>query len=293
MRIEFQLPHKIINLYVELLDNPGVRAWADCFANGYQTTVTYHDHLYVRSNDFGYIAKAYRAIPNLLEQLARLDIVYRGLPMVEFDLDNSDSIHQWLNHLHRFFTHNQQKCNLKHFGNNFDYRLGSELLDKLNTHIHELELYLPRGPADIPVSEINELKLYHPTESGNGGWTNLLEFSQYHSADYYDVILTSEILGKTILQSYLDLDDPSDWDTSGHYASAGGLQICIEPTRQQIYQSQSFQNWLGKHQVDPNNVKYDYPIGNIVNKHSPEWNELIEIFKKTASPNINVTYRKQ
>ena len=95
------------------------------------------------------------------------------------------------------------------------------------------------------------------------------------------MILQSQILGKTILQSYLDQDNPNNWDTSGHYVSAGGIQICIDSTRQTIYQSQSFQNWLTKYRVNSAAVNYDYPLGNIRNKNSAEWHELIEFFNTT------------
>jgi hypothetical protein len=294
MRLEFQLPHKIINLYVDLLDNLGVQAWAECFCNGYTTQANTHDHLYVVEPDVQPLNCLYDQISTLLEQLTRLGIVYQGPDAVEFDTKNSNNMHHWLNALHRFFTHNQDACNRRRFGNSFDYSAASAALHELNECVHTIELYIPRGPSDIPVSSITEIKLYHDTDSGTGNWIEFRNNMRYHSQHYYDVILTSEVLGKTILQSYLDLDDPNDWDTSGHYSSAGGIQICIDPTRQTIYQSQSFKNWLTKYGVDPNAANYDYPLGNIRNKNSPEWNELIEFFNSTQDRDrIKVTYYPQ
>lgn len=293
MRLEFQLPHKTINLYVDLLANPGVQAWVNCFCNGYETQAISHDHLYVVDTNFELLNNLYQQIEELLAQLAYLDIVYQGPGPVEFDTNNSNNIHHWLNALHRFFTHNQESCNQRKFGKNFNYSAASTLLHELNAHVHTIELYVPRGPADIPVSAISEIKLYHVTNSGTGMWLDLSNYMQYHSQNHYDIILTSEILGKTIIQSYLDLDNPNDWDTSGHYVSAGGIQICIDSTRQTIYQSQSFQNWLTKHGVDPADVKYDYPIGNIQNKNSTEWHELVEFLNTTPSAKIKVTYYSQ
>jgi hypothetical protein len=293
MRLEFQLPHKIINLYVDLLDNPGVQAWAKCFCNGYETQSMSHDHLYVFDTNSDLLNKLYQQIADLLVQLIHLGIVYQGPDAVEFATTNSNNIHHWLNALHRFFTHNQEACNQRNFDNNFDYSVASTLLHELNAHVHEIELYIPRGPTDIPVSTIPEIKLYHATESGTGMWLDLSNHMQYHSQHHYDVILTSEILGKTLIQSYLDLDNPNDWDTSGHYVSAGGIQICIGSTRQTIYQSQSFQNWLTKYGLDPAAVNYDYPLGNIQNKNSAEWHELVEFLNTAPNAKLKVTYCSQ
>lgn len=293
MRLEFQLPHKTINLYVDLLDNPGVQAWANCFCNGYETQAISHDHLYVVDTNFELLNKLCQQVAVLLEQLASLGIVYQGPDSVEFDTKNSNNIHHWLNALHRFFTHNQEACNQRTFGNRFNCFAASKALHELNAHVHTIELYVPRGPADIPVSVISEIKLYHATDSGSGMWLDLSDYMQYHSQHHYDVVLTSEILGKTILQSYLDLDNPNDWDTSGHYVSAGGIQICVDSTRQTIYQSQSFQNWLTTYGVDPAVVKYDYPIGNIQNKNSAEWHELVEFLNISSDVKIKVTYYSQ
>jgi hypothetical protein len=293
MIISFEFPDQPIDLVVDLLDNPGVQAWARCFSNGYKTQANIHDHLYVFETNFKLLNKLYQQIAELLEQLAHLDIMYQGPDTVEFDIKNSDNIHHWLNALHRFFTHNQAACNQRCFGNNLDYSAASTLLHELNECIHTIEQYVPRGPADNPVSTLSDIKLYHPTNSGTSAWLDLNDYRQYHSQHHYDVILTSEILGKTIIQSYLDLDDPNDWDTSGHYVSAGGIQICIDSTRQTIYQSQSFQNWLTKYGVDPAAVNYDYPLGNIQNKNSAEWHKLVEFFNTVPDAKLKVTYHSQ
>jgi hypothetical protein len=295
MQLKFQLPHKIINLYVDLIDNPGVQAWYKFFGNGYEARPVFHEHLYVADANFERLNQLYQQITDLLTQLKHMGIVYQGLAAVEFDTKNSDNIHHWLNALHRFFTHNQQACNLREFDNDFDYSVASTLLHELNAHIHAIDLYVPQGPADIPVSSIPEIRHWHAYDRG---CLDLTDYGQYHSQQHYDIILSHEILGKTILQSYLDLDNPNDWDTSGHYTSAGGIQICIDSTRQTIYQSQSFQNWLTKYGVDPAVVKYDYPLGNIRNKNSAEWHELVEFFNTTIGPSpgaapdpkIKVTY---
>jgi hypothetical protein len=292
MRLEFFLPDRTINLNVRLLDNPGVEAWADKFLNRYQTKAVFHYHTHPWTLDWSIIRESYKQIDQSLRKLRRAGIEYTGIGLVNFGLADSDNIHSWLNSLHRFFTHKQKLCNDRMLGDDIDYLDVSLTLDQINQSVHQIEIFLPVGPKDMPLTEIPEIKLYHPSESDTPAWLNLENYRQYHSADFYDVILTSEILGKTILQNYLDLDNPNNWDTSGHYCSAGGLQICITNTRQQIYQSDSFLSWLAKHNVDPATVYYDFPIGNIKNKESSEFQELVNCLKISDS-GIKVIYHRQ
>lgn len=285
MILEFVFPTNCIEVQVNLLDNPGVSTWASQFLDNYTTSVVAHDHLWVHPMDAAKFDHAVAEIRNLINQLNQQGIVYSGP-----GIDTVD--HNILNHVHRFFTHNQQQCNHRQFGNNFDYNSAMTMLDQLNAHVHELENYIPRGPADIPVPQIKEIKLYHPACYSTSAWVNLTDYQQYHSADHYDVILSSEILGKTLLQSYLDQDDPTDWDTSGHYASAGGLQITYLPTRQQIYQSDSFEHWLYKYNADPNKLKYDFPIGNIQDRDTGPFQQVLAQLEQFEVNDVLVRYRK-
>ena len=285
MILEFVFPTSRIEVQVNLLDNPGVQAWANKFLDNYSTSVLAHDHLWVHDMDVAKFNHAFTQCHSLIDQLAQHNIVYSGP-------DISSVNHRSLNHVHRFFTHNQQRCNVREFGNSFDYDLVMSILDRLNTHVHELECYIPRGPDDIVVDQIEEVKLYHPTHYGTTNWIDLTEYQQYHSDQHYDVILSSEILGKTLLQSYLDQDDPTDWDTSGHYVSAGGLQITYMPTRQQIYQSNSFKQWLAQYNADPAELKYDFPIGNIQDRDTGPFQQVLAELDHCRFSDVLVNYRK-
>jgi hypothetical protein len=159
--------------------------------------------------------------------------------------------------------------------------------------VHELELYIARGPEDMLVNQIEEIKLYQFTDCMSDAWCSLEDYQQYHSDQHYDVILSSEILGKTLLQSYLDQDDPSDWDTSGHYASAGSLQITYLPTRQTIYQSRSFQQWLQQHQVNPDQLRYDFPIGNIQDRDTGPFQQVLQKLQHCQHREVLVAYKRK
>lgn len=285
MILEFVFPNNCIEVQVNLLDNPGVDAWANKFLDNYTTSVLTHDHLWVHTMNVEKFNHALSECHRLIEQLAQHGIVYSGPAINSVD-------HVRLNHVHRFFTHNQQRCNVKQFGNDFDYHSVMFMLDSLNGHVHELENFIPRGPDDIVVDQINEVKLYHNSHYGTADWVDLTDYQQYHSDQHYDVILSSEILGKTLLQSYLDQDNPTDWDTSGHYGSAGALQITYLPTRQQIYQSASFHKWLQQYHADPAELKYDFPIGNIQDRDTGPFQQVLDQLNHCIFSDVKVNYRK-
>lgn len=286
MILEFVFPNNRIEVAVEMLDNPGVQAWADKFLNNkYITSVLVHDHLWVSDMDTTKFNHAAAECGILIGQLAQHGIIYSGPDISTVD-------HNTLNHVHRFFTHNQKRCNINGFGNNFDYDSVMSMLDRINTCVHDLEVFLPRGPVNIPVTRIEEIKLYHPTHYGTTDWVELTDYHQYHSDQHYDVILSSEVLGKTLLQSYLDQDNPTDWDTSGHYVSAGGLQITYLPTRQQIYQSDSFKRWLDQHHADPAELMYDFPIGNIQDRDTGPFQQVLQQLNHCQHSDVSVIYRK-
>jgi hypothetical protein len=287
MILEFIFSDERIEVQVDLLDNPGVAHWADKFLNcNYTTFALGHDHLWVANIDQTSFDHLHAQCQQLISQLAQFGLVYQGPDIATVD-------HPSLNHVHRFFTHNQHLCNTRQFGNDFDYHSVLLMLDELNLYVHELERYIARGPSDIAVDQIEEIKLWQPADYNNNNWCSLLDYQQYHSDQHYDIILSSEILGKTLLQSYLDQDDPRDWDTSGHHVSAGGLQITYLPTRQTIYQSSSFQRWLQQYQVDPDQLRYDFPIGNIRDRDTGPFQQVLQRLQHYVPGGIPVKYKRK
>jgi hypothetical protein len=287
MILEFIFPDERIEVQVNLLDNPGVAHWANKFLNcNYTTSVLSHDHLWVCDMDQHSFDHSHTRCRQLIRQLAQVGLEYQGPDIATVD-------HPSLNHVHRFFTHNQHRCNTREFGKNFDYHTAMLMLDELNLHVHELERYIARGPDNMPVDQIEEIKLYHSTDYMSDAWCSLADYQQYHSDQHHDVILSSEILGKTLLQSYLDQDDPCDWDTSGHHVSAGGLQITYLPTRQTIYQSRSFQQWLQQHQVDPDQLRYDFPIGNIQDRDTGPFQQVLKKLQHCRHDEVSVIYKRK
>ena len=294
MRLEFALPNEVVTVYIELANNPGAQAWIEKF-NGHKTKANIHNHLYVpeinvTNEDFYDIPR--QKCLDTLANLRDCGLEYTGPTPTTPELVTAEC----LNQLHRFFTHNQQELNFTRGKLSQQYQDPNNQLPQINKTIqhlmdlnhwvHEMEAFCVREHQNIPVDTIEEIKLYTPTESNTTAWIDLTLYRQYHTDQHYDVILSSEVLGKTLLQSYIDGDDPTDWDTSGHHSSAGGLQICWSDTRQKIYQSEHFKNWLQKHNAVK--VWYDFPIGNIVNRN--DFQRVLDYLNSHQSETLDVTY---
>jgi hypothetical protein len=309
MRIEFTLPDgEQVSLGVQVLDNPGAQAWAEFFCDGtFRKGVCWSDHLHVHGYDPN---RAYNrwcrsimdepkdlflesrlTVNNVLDDLARLGYHYQGVKIFGEYATSPETAHAWLNDLHRFFTHTQHSINESPDLDRDMRRIYQGKLDQINQVIHELELYIPRGPRDMPEIKLEEIKLYD--WSGDVvRWLDIKEWDQYHSREHHDVILGPEILGKTTLQSYLDLDNPNDWDTTGHWGSAGGLQLCVTDARQQLYASDSWRAWLERHDMTVDTAWYDYPIGDIVASDRADFDRITAMVSDLPGDVITARYHR-
>jgi hypothetical protein len=170
----------------------------------------------------------------------------------------------WCNQTHRFFTHTQQTVNLSGMPKDMANKL-TTWLQQLNDSVHNLEDFMPPAIGYTPDFSFDEIYCSDEPSYNHPGWWQITdEFRQYHSAEPATVILGSQILGKTLLRSYLDGDDPRDWDTSGHYCNNGALLIQPSNFRSKVYNSDDFRTWLARHDLTPKQVTYDFPIGNAV-----------------------------
>lgn len=270
MIILFNLPGKQIELEIDLVKNTAVDAWVDFFCKNQTIVAKSHmrDHASRNPYDPGKVRYLFEQCTNLVAALHKENIIYTGpWPMA------SEYITQdWCNHAHRFFTHQQKIINQI---NEFEYKpveqdfvrdrkfyITENLLTKLNTAIHDIEDHLePLYTFDFDIKEI----LVYTNWQGNATWLEFTEaHRKFHSKDHYDIILSDQILGKSILGSYLNNDNPSDWDTSGHHCANGSLFVQTSDFRQKIYNLPHFKRWLANH----SNLTpwYDFPIGNVVNR---------------------------
>lgn len=279
----FKLTDGTQTLVIDTIDNPVVNSWVDHFrgTKGYFCNLQNFLHTFEWNPVIveEHLNTCKEKIKTLKDDF---NIVYDGAMPGSIDHINRF----WTNSLHRFFTHQQRFVNLNGSIPPGQRAEINKHLQAINSTVHEIENYLPPSNP-VSANDITELHIesfglsYRSTQ-----WFSFEENRHYHTDQYYDVILTSEILGKTLLRSYLDNDNPNDWDTSGHYSSLGGLQIQLEPKRQQLYQSENFTQWLNMHNVTT--PYYDFPIGNV--RDRTQLIEIIKLLNQREDKNLTEVY---
>lgn len=288
MKIQFLFDTDPMELEVELLDNPAVKGWAQHFRSGFTGTANIQNPCEIWDHDPERLAQYLETCGRLLEDLRLWGYIYEGsVPETPGMITRG-----FTNHLHRFFTYYQDQVNRVIWGDKSVEESArkkqsiSDLLQRVNDCVHAIERYLPPVP-DVSDYDLDEI--YISDESVYDDvhwWTMHSSHRQYHSDQHADVVFGSQILGKTILRSYLDGDDPNDWDTSGHYCNNCSLQILPNDSRQRIYQSDGFNQWLAYYGVDRSKVFFDFPVGRIVNRDN-----LDRLYQMLRQHNNLVTVR--
>ena len=281
--ISFAFPDETVDLHIKLIDNPAVHSWADHFLKSPQT-VTSHivANIVPHTHDSNKVSELVNHIRTTLNKLSSLG--YRYLDVHE-SVEHVDRA--WFNRLHRFFTHTQQAVNLGVFSKEVSTEL-TTWLQQLNDAVHTLEDFWPPDIGYTPDFSFDEIYCSDEPVYNHPGWWQIdPAHRQYHSAQPATVILGSQILGKTLLRSYLDNDDPRDWDTSGHYCSNGALLIQVSDFRSRVYNSNDFYKWLARYNLTADQVVYDFPIG-----HAIDPSQLQLIYDKLSQGgHITTTYK--
>ena len=259
--ISFEFPDQTLDLHIKLIDNPAVQSWRNHFL-ATPLTVTSHivGNIVPHSPNIKSMSVLYNQCCANINQLVQHGYEYPAArPGSVQEVDRA-----WCNQAHRFFTHTQQTVNLSGMPKDMANKL-TTWLQQLNDSIHTLEDFMPPAIGYTPDFSFDEIYCSDEPSYNHPGWWQITdEFRKYHSSDPATVILGSQILGKTLLRSYLDGDDPRDWDTSGHYCNNGALLIQPIDFRSKVYNSDDFYAWLARYDLTPEQVTYDFPIGNAV-----------------------------
>lgn len=295
MLIRFHFDDTDIDLAVTLIDNPAIRSWKEHFLSRPDPVVVdgfRWDPMGKKKNDPGQVQQQIQQYLDIIQtSVAALKDLKVEFP---YNIPDAGSVDQaWANIAHRWFTHTQQEFNVKRihgmsFQNIKIYRAQvTQHLQIINEHIHSIENFIPAPDVGFESGTMWEIYLSDEPPCTHSRWWQMdPEWRAYHSPDHYDVIFGSQILGKTALKSFLDQDDPRDWDTSGHHNNNGALQILPTQHRQEVYKSQRFQEWVERHGITTDQVWYDFPVGN-VEDHSA----LKRVMKKFRyQPFVKVSY---
>jgi len=277
LKIRLELNGSIEILKVELLNNPGVQKWAEhvkkLTANRTVTTQPITSEL-VRS-------LSHKSDLWTQQQLVQQQLSVTNLP-IPMPVDSPEQItRQHLNIWHRWFTQHTREYPPT---STVEYHW----LHELNQIVHELEQCFRGWPH--PQLGVRGYEMDFATSVDEHGvgteFVDLTPYRQYHSWESADLILDSAVHGKTTMQSFLDNDDPKNWDTTGHYMSWGGCKLVNSCHRQEIYQDELFHQWMDQNNVTHDNLFGDFPLGNIVNRDQSVIDRIFESVNKSNAKSV-------
>ena len=192
---------------------------------------------------------------------------------------------QNLNQYHRFFTENsvwawhynyKQGTPTNPYDKNFQYsqipsyKEWLDLIHGVNTYVHNLESsvetknkrFIKDNNLNFFFVDIrsNDNNIHNPT------WIDLkdTEIHSEYTKNYHKIILSEEIQGKSYLRAFIDNDDPTCDDITGHLGTYGGFSIDLSDDRKKIYESNEFSKWLKFYNLNLKDTPLEYPIGNLI-----------------------------
>lgn len=291
MNLEVVLSNCTFN--IELLDIPVIRHWYHEFKNktvdnnAVSFSIIRNDKISNNSRD--YVNHCINEIHESKKQLELLG--YKWPESISYPLHNDSIINQSvLNTLHRFFTNNwrwfmddgQRKHGYPNpYDPNFvppdDLTLEEwvKIIDRINLAVHHLEHFATpeytkkfildnQLPIDVLYikSNLNERIRFSIEEYHHNYKFNLDD-------DSYPVLLPNEILGKCVLLSFSDNDDPNEVDVWGRQEAQIGFYIDLNKNRRKIYNSKEFSTWAKSHNRSVNSLPLEFEIGRVRNLPLP------------------------
>lgn len=286
--IKFDFGESVIPIVVDLLDNPGVRIWAEhCTKIDKKRQVMPQPIPGGTTIDAQGWQQLYQKVKTIHDNL--LD-TKTPMPMWVNTADEITQHH--LNVWHRWFTDNTKVIDQDQ--SLWDLTKEYHWLHELNQIVHIMEVYLVN---EWPKTEFEkdygkELNLL-PGLDSHGlpevSSPEIYQHRQYHSFDHYDLILDQAVHGKTLMQSFIDNDDPNHWDTTGHHITHGGSKLVINSSRSKIYQSAAFEKWASRNHLDLSNAYADYPLGQIRHRDQAVLDNLWHlIHRKRLEPAVSL-----
>lgn len=256
-------------LEFELLNNPGVAAWAE--------------HCKKISSDRLVTKQPVAPTPAMImdysdlwaqQQLVQQSLANTTLPIPMPVTAREQITQHHLNVWHRWFTHHTNIIGTQ----NTELATEYHWLHELNQIVHRLENSVREWPKQELGVRGYDLNL-QPVMDEHGfgqGMVDLAPHRQYHSWEPADLILDQAVHGKTTMQSFIDNDDPKNWDTTGHHISWGGCKLVNSHYRQAIYQDELFRQWMDRNTVTHQDLWGDYPLGNIINRDQAQIDRIFD-----------------
>jgi hypothetical protein len=278
-------------ILIKLKNHPAIVKWFNYFSIATKQITDFHNcHIDI------YPIKPQPHTPDLdlhwnliLEAVTRLRVLGYNFP---YTLSSTfDYSQHTLNLLHRFFAYNALWArDVTAEPNPFDpaflfpeHMTTTEwyaLIDIINMNVHRLEKYVSTPHKQFLIDNnhiINSITLVSTFPNRSFAdpslpnyWLPFTEQEQLLNHTSMDfalgpaVMLDNAILGKSILKSFFEHDDPTAKDCTGRLGSFGGFTIDLDQTRQRIHNTPEFQTWTDSHGVSIETLPLDFQIGNLV-----------------------------
>lgn len=283
MQIELHFHGTDRVIYIDLLPVAAVRAWFEFFRNRTHPDTpsqtaqppAWHMNIATKMPDQIDPARLAQQWHRILASRHRLLALGYQFPWQLPPVWQGDQV--TLNKLHRFFTTNEiwMRTLDQHFcgeANAYDaaWRWPHDLtqsqfqdiIDEINLAVHSLESHSDSvhghwpGYSHVLVQNRGNQRngadwLMFTEQQQQHNHVSLHQIKAHHSAGFDAagpwVMLSDEILGKSVLHSFLDDDDPSEKDCTGRICSFGSFAIDLDHSRQDIYRSAEFLTWQRRH----------------------------------------------
>lgn len=281
---------------IELLDIPVIRSWyhefKDKAINNRPVAFKMIRRDAISENSQDYINYNIKEIFEAKRQLESIGYVWPNyIPLLEH---NPAFISQGsLNKLHRFFTNNWRwfmdgGMRIHGYPNPYDpaFTPPQELtlvkwvaiIDRINLAVHNLEHFaIPEQNKNFILDNNLDIEVLYIKSNLN----ERIRFSveEYHhnykfnlDDDSYPVLLPNEILGKSVLLSFSDNDDPNEDDVWGRQEAQVGFYIDLNKNRRKIYNSDKFKQWADSHNRSVGSLPLEFEIGRVKNLPLPAEN---------------------
>jgi hypothetical protein len=288
MQLKLIFPNSHIS--IQLKQHPTIEKWFKFFQALTSQQPDYYrmfmsEEVSVHSKSFVDADHHWQIILNSIQALR--DVDYR----IPFEVaDEYDYSQLTLNKLHRFFTYNcewwyNQSTQANPFDETFtppadwNFEKWYSVIGQINEAVHNLEavtptdtklmhqdpagrMILPSWIINNPASITGELirTCYLPFDSYDQSFNyEPMDFSQGAA-----VTLNASILGKCMLQSYFEEDDPTAQDARGREGSYGGFIIHLNRRREEIYRSEHFRQWAARYGRTVESLPLEFQIGHVV-----------------------------
>lgn len=299
MKIMVQSTDSQAMIQIDIISNPPLIRWFEQCVRLQETypitgRLIFHDTSNIASRSADNESEIYA---NLLITSNRLEALLAEKSITNFVIPkfskNFNRSQHWLNDIHNVFVDvslwiRDNGTQYWQLSDSWDSKI-FETASELNLLIHKLEKWV------VPTSNRQYIKNYSHkhlqtqfdvSHHGIGLWFTISQEEQqlYHSTyqnnEFYQVVFSNNILGKTYYWSFVDEEAANSPAISGIDATWGNLDIKLDQKREDILRNPRFQTWLDTVNNNPKSAPLEFPVGSI----NP--NSNLDYFTKRKVANV-------